>query len=187
MLVLEKIDREGYSSAEGNLQKKNGERALYYFTAVKTIVDGKKYFTGIGIDITERKKAEEALRLSELKFSNIFNISPDVVGITRAFDGKMVAGNPALTKIIGFTPEEYLGRTTLEMKLWPAPSDREEMIRLLQKNGEINDLEINLRTKDGSFITCLFSAKPLTYNNEACLIFVVHDITQQKKSRTRDI
>lgn len=50
---------EGYAEAEGNLQTKSGKVIPFHFTAVRLEIDGKNYFAGIGIDITERRRAEE--------------------------------------------------------------------------------------------------------------------------------
>jgi PAS domain S-box-containing protein len=53
--------RDGYSSVEAELQTKDGERIPFYFTAVRLTIDGKTYFTGVGIDITDRKRFEDAM------------------------------------------------------------------------------------------------------------------------------
>jgi PAS domain S-box-containing protein len=58
---VEKAFTEGHASAEGSLMTKSGKRIPYYFTATLLEIQGKKYFTGIGIDISERRQTEEAL------------------------------------------------------------------------------------------------------------------------------
>ena len=61
-LITEKVQkalREGFADAEANLQRKDGTKIPMYFTAVPVTIEGKSYFTGIGIDISERRKAEE--------------------------------------------------------------------------------------------------------------------------------
>ena len=69
--VKETFNR-GKSDAEGNLIVKSGERVPYYFTAMRMIVDKKKYLLGMGTDLSELKKAEEELRESEEKYRQIF-------------------------------------------------------------------------------------------------------------------
>jgi PAS domain S-box-containing protein len=58
---IERVMRDGHAFAEAELQTKSGERIAFYFTAVKLEIDGRTYFTGVGIDITERKRTEETL------------------------------------------------------------------------------------------------------------------------------
>ena len=74
---VEKAFREGFADAEARLTTKNGSRIPFYFTAVRLTIDAKNYFVGVGIDITERKRAEQALRESEEKFSKSFHSAPD--------------------------------------------------------------------------------------------------------------
>ena len=56
---------KGFGTAETNLQKKDGTTIPMYFTASPLTINGKKYFTGIGIDISARKQIEESLKISE--------------------------------------------------------------------------------------------------------------------------
>ena len=67
---------KGYGSAEVRLQKKDGTTIPMYFTASPLTINDKKYFTGIGIDITARKQAEAALKTSEEIFNQFMENSP---------------------------------------------------------------------------------------------------------------
>ncbi|WP_243361782.1 PAS domain S-box protein [Fundidesulfovibrio terrae] len=67
--AVERINTDGFSHAEGHLRNKDGSRRLYYFTGVPLVLEGKRYFTGIGIDITERKRMQEFLVQTEKMMS----------------------------------------------------------------------------------------------------------------------
>ena len=67
---------KGFGTAETNLQKKDGTTIPMYFTASPLTINGKKYFTGIGIDISARKQIEESLKISEEIFSQFLENSP---------------------------------------------------------------------------------------------------------------
>jgi len=138
------------------------------------------HFAAIFNDITERVNAENELKLSETKFSTIFQMSPDMIGITRISDGVVIAGNTELTNLTGYTPEEYLGKTTKELGWWANYQDRERMIKDLEEKGIVKNLELNMRNKSGVILTCLFSANKLKINDENCLLFIVFDITKRK-------
>ena len=156
----------------------------YFETRFSPVFDKDQKVTGVfgvAVDVTEQRQAVNALRISEQKFLNIYNLSPDMVGITRQTDGKIMAGNPALTKLTGFEPEEYMDHTTAELKWWANPEDRNIVINTLHEKGEISNFEIGMRIKNGNILTCLFSAKAIVFNEEPCLLFVVHDITERKQ------
>jgi len=130
--------------------------------------------------VIENINKEQALRASEQLFAEIINLSPDMMGVARLADGKILMGNPSLTTIMGYAEAEYLGRTAIEMNWWANPDDRKQMVQMLQQDGIINNLEIRLRNRQGDVLTCLLSAHVLDMNNETCFIFIVHDITQRK-------
>jgi PAS domain S-box-containing protein len=140
------------------------------------------HFAAIFNDITEKNKALAQLQASEQKFSNIYNLSPDMVGITRQSDGKIITGNSKFSILTGYTSDEYLGKTTLELGLWADPSDRNKILVLLKEVGEVVNIEMGMKIKGGAVLTCLFSAKLIDINNEPCLLFVVHDITERKNA-----
>lgn len=69
-------------------------------------------------DITEREQAEEALRVSEEKFERAFRNSPDAILITSLPGGRVADANEGACRLTGFTREEMIGRTTMDLKLW---------------------------------------------------------------------
>lgn len=67
--AVAKIPVDGYSASEGNLRNKDGSRRLYYFTGVPLILEGRQYFTGIGIDFTEMNRMRELMVQTEKMLS----------------------------------------------------------------------------------------------------------------------
>ncbi len=105
---------------------KNGSLVLLETSGVP-ILDEKGQlvgYRGIDRDITERKKAEEALRLSEEKFSKVFRNSPNAVTITRLSDGIILEINESAVCFFGYSREEVIGRTSVDLKVWANPDDR---------------------------------------------------------------
>ncbi|MGQ9655871.1 MAG: PAS domain S-box protein, partial [Thermodesulfobacteriota bacterium] len=132
-------------------------------------------------DITPRKEAEEALRLSEEKFSKAFQGSPDWIVISTVAEGRYLEVNPAFSILSGYTKAEVIGKTALELGIWVDPSERMQMVRALQLHGSVLDLEVRFRMKSGEIRTMLWSAEPIHYGGEECLIAVARDITERKK------
>jgi two-component system cell cycle sensor histidine kinase/response regulator CckA len=119
-----------------------------------------------GQDITERKRVEETLRRSEEKFKKAFFTSPDSVSINRLRDGMFVSINKGFTQISGYTEEETVGKTSLEINIWKYPEDRRKIVEELLAKGEVRDYEVSFLTKnhelfsdDPSFILSRFSSK----------------------------
>jgi len=133
-------------------------------------------------DITQRKIAEEDLRLSKEKFSKAFMSSPYAICITKFEDGTLLDVNEEFIRITGFEYSELIGRTTIELKLWFNPDDRNDFIKRLSVDGRIVQKEYKFRTKNGNIIIGLTSAEILNVYNIKCILVSVLDITERKKS-----
>lgn len=142
---------------------------------------GKILLYSIIHDITERKRIEEALRESEEKYSMTFNTSPDSVNINRLEDGLYVDVNGGFTKLTGFTREDTVGRTSLEINIWNDPADREKLVQGLREKGFYENLEARFRRKDGSIGTGLMSAKIISLNGIPHVISFTRDITERRR------
>lgn len=133
-------------------------------------------------DITERRQAESVLRASESKFSTAFHTSPDSVNINRLTDGLYLDINQGFTDITGYTREDVLGRTSLEIDIWANPEDRARLVRGLQAQGVVKDLEATFRMKDGQERVGLMSARIIEINGQQCILSVTRDISQRKQT-----
>jgi len=135
-------------------------------------------------DITERKRAEETLRLSEIRFSKAFNASPNIMAILTVTDmytdGCFVNVNESFTSITGYCREEIIGRTTSELNIWADPGDLVKIREMILKQEEIRNLEINFRTRSGEVRVGLISAEKIYFSDEPCILVNVNDITQHK-------
>lgn len=144
-------------------------------------------YLGSVTDITERKIAEKALIKSEEKFSRIFDLSYGIVAIINEKNQKFVDANLGLTKILGYSREEVIGKTTLEIGFWPDENihKREIFCKEYEKDQGFAYMESELRKKDGQFIQCELSAKRIEFNGEAHLFIAVNDITEAKKAEAQ--
>jgi len=143
--------------------------------------DWSKGVTFTALDITERRRAEEALRCSEDKFAKAFHASPDALVISRANDGMIVEVNEGFSALTGHTREEALGRTTLSLNLWADPQEREGYIAALSKHTRVRDVEHDFRTKTGNILNCVISAELIRLGNEPHALSILRDITERKR------
>ncbi len=160
---------------------KSGKKIPFEVNATKIEYEGKPADFVIFRDITERKKAEEALRESEEKFRNLAEQSPNMIFINRK--GRVVYANKKCEEIIGYKREEFyspdFGFLTLV-----AP----ESVDLIKSNfsrhmkgEEVFPYEYRLVTKEGKKIDAILTTKLIKYEGESAILGTVTDITERKK------
>jgi PAS domain S-box-containing protein len=132
--------------------------------------------------LAERKRSEEKLRESEERFRLAFLTSPDSININRLADGMYRDINEGFTKIMGYTPEEAIGRTSLELNIWKSQEDRQRLVQGLQASGYVENLEARFVGKDGKVRTGLMSARILELHGEKVILSVTRDITERKQA-----
>ncbi|MBD2309328.1 PAS domain S-box protein [Chroococcidiopsis sp. FACHB-1243] len=133
----------------------------------------------VGNDITQRKQAEAALQRSEAKFRNIFENSQ--VGIFRArlSDGLILDANQRFANLFGFdSPKEVIGLLH-GADCYVNPSDRSSAIELLNRDGKLQNFEVQLRRRDGTLFWALYSARPNVADR--CMEGVIADISDRKQ------
>lgn len=145
--------RDGYAEAEANLTTKGGKKIPFYFTAKLLEIEGKKYFTGVGIDITNLKKTEEALRASEKRLE----LALDAAG-SGLFDWDMVNGtayfSPRYYTMLGYEPDELPASfETLTSLLHPDDCERmKSIIEEYWKSGrDRHSDEFRLKARNGEW------------------------------------
>ncbi len=132
-------------------------------------------------DISERKDAEEALRLSEDKFSKAFSSSPMLMIISTVEEGRFIDVNETFLKTSGYSSDEVIGYTSLELRLWADPHDRENMITQLTLHGVMHNFETKLRMKDGALINCLLSSELIEIEGKQCVLSALLDLTERQR------
>lgn len=137
---------------------------------------------GINIDQTEQKRAEENLRMSEEKFATAFRLSPDSININRLDDGTYVNVNDGFCAITGYSPEEVIGKSSLDLGVWVRPEDRERLVRELKEHGYISEMEAQFRKKDGSIVIGVMSGRAIVIDGVPCVLNISRDITDRKKA-----
>ena len=139
----------------------------------------------IAEDITERKRAVEALREAETKYRAIFENSME--GIFRSTeDGRYLAANIALARMYGYdTPAELISSiTNIEQQVYVDPARGKEFLRLLRKSEGVSGFEAQQCRKDGSVIQVMATARAIRDHSGKLIYFegAVQDITERKRT-----
>ncbi|NVL28699.1 PAS domain S-box protein, partial [Pseudomonas syringae pv. actinidiae] len=127
------------------------------------------------IDISDR----EALRLSEGRFASVFAQCPDAMIIASLIDGHIMDANQAFVEHTGLSIEEVIGKTPTELDLWAVPGIGPKVLKQLQ-TGNIHNLEIPFRRKNGQTFSGLMSAQPFEQGSTPAVLVIVRDITRLK-------
>ena len=133
-------------------------------------------------DITERKNSEEALRLSEEKFSKAFYNSQAMMSITRFSDNKFINVNKNFSEILGYNRTELLDKCLFELNIWADLKERQDMLKQLFETGCVKNFEMKFSKKSGEIIFAIASADFLDLNGDKCLLASFIDITERKKT-----
>ncbi|HYD82174.1 MAG TPA: PAS domain S-box protein [Paucimonas sp.] len=132
-------------------------------------------------DITERRRTEEAQRLSEAKFSSAFQCNPDPVTIALINEGTIIDVNQSFERVAGYRREEVAGKTALELQIWGDSEDRKRMIAQLLRDKLVRDFPWTMRTKYGNLRQCLTNATVFDVGNQHYMMAVIRDVTDQRQ------
>src|SRR5206468_10280143 len=151
------------------------------------VIDGRRCVLTALIDISDRVRAETALRESERRFAQLFHANPLPMTIVSMRTHRHLDVNEAAVRHSGYTREEMLGRTRPELGFWVAPHQRDDLLHQLLARGQVRDFEVAFRTKTGEERQLLTSSDVITYEGEPAVLSVSVDITERKLlERTKD-
>src|SRR5687768_1315107 len=164
-----------------------GEAQIWYELRMSPLLDSSDRLLGRVVtvrNITEKKRTEEALRLSEEKYRKIYENVADVIYETDN-QGHLTSISPSIEMQAGYRPEELIGRSVTEFFVFP--EQYAALDALIIENGSVNDFEALLRKKDGNHIFAsitshiLFDANGQGVATEG----VLRDITERKQADER--
>lgn len=183
--ILSMVNKEGSAEYEVIVKKKNGNKMITYcsLTAVKDENGVITSYRGIIRDITERKKAENAILQAKEEWENTFDAVPDLITILDT-NYHVIRANKAMASRLGVTPEEAIGFTCYDVVhgLNEPPSFCPQ--RKLLEDGQEHTAEVHEDNIGGDFIV---SVSPL-YDSEGKLMGSVHvarDITERLKAEEK--
>jgi len=178
------IEQRGFvRDYEVNLRKRDGtEIDCLFNVSVRRANDGSILaYQGIIRDITERKRAEEALRESEEKYRDLVERANDGIAIT--CDDVLQYVNPRLAQIVGYTVEELTGSPFAK---YFVPEEAQKVVdrykRRMAGEAVIPIYETVLRHKDGSTMDVELNTGIIAYKDKRADLVIIRDITERKRA-----
>lgn len=133
--------------------------------------------------LTQQKHAEEELRLSEERFNMAFQHSPVSMSISSLRSGVYIDANECCVKMHGYSRDEFIGRTALDLNLWVDMDERAWFLQTIQENGFVHNYEIKCFKKSGEIFEAFLSGAVIDLNGEQCLLVIKADITELRQYR----
>lgn len=136
----------------------------------------------LGALMAERRRGEQALRRSEERFAVAFRSSPDALAIIRQSDGHIVDVNERWVAMFSCPRTAAVGRTLKELNLFRHAADGERFSAHLATQGDLKEVELQLRTRHDSPRSALVTAQAVTMADENCFLIVIRDVTDRHRA-----
>ncbi len=153
------------------------------FAALASLaIDNARLFEQAQKEINERELAKQALRSSEELFRKVFDNSYVAIAIVTLEEGRFLQVNTAFGELTGIAPVDVLGKTSVELKLWPGAEDREKFTQDLIDKRYLQNVPVEFHLKDRPNKTSIAYYELINIKEQQCIICMFYDISEQRQS-----
>jgi PAS domain S-box-containing protein len=167
--------------SEVKISRQDGQVRWIDNAGAQIEMDGKLLRIATSFDITERKQAEEALRLSEERFALTFDACPDAMALTTYKGGAYVMVNQAWLNFFGLVRAQVISKNFAELEIWGTHEQRQYVYRTVRERGAFRNFEVKIRRANGEAAYLLVSAEVVQLGQEQFVLSVSKDITERKR------
>ncbi|MCX7361754.1 MAG: PAS domain S-box protein [Alphaproteobacteria bacterium] len=172
--IAEVFDR-GEAFVEARFRAKDGRTTPHFFTGRRVVFEGRTCLVGVGVDISERKRAEAAQRTSEARYRALFEYAPDGILIADTKSNYLDA-NASICRMLGYTHEELVGRHASDIVALTEVAQIPQALDDIEASAE-HHREWQFRRKDGSTFPAEVIATMMPDGN---LMAMIRDVTDRK-------
>ena len=135
---------------------------------------------GTSVDITETKRAENALRVSEENFRVLFDENPLPTILSELPSGTISFANKRMAALMGLDTKDICGKTANDLGMLNNPDDQERLTKLITAQGFVDNVEIDAALPDGGSGTDLIFMRLVNILGKHYCLTVIQDITDRK-------
>ncbi len=165
-----------HGPAEAQWKRKDGAlRNVSLTLAPLNPADITDYYIFAVLDVTDKKQADE-------RFAKVFRSSPAPLVVSEVETGRFVDVNDRWLEMLGYSREEQIGRTSMEVGIWGDPKDRDRIVGKLRDQVFFKDEPVRLAAKSGESKFALWSGEIITLDGRDLLLSLVHDETARRQA-----
>lgn len=131
---------------------------------------------------SKRKRVPAGLNESEERFAKVFRSSPQPMVLTTLKEGRILDVNESALQMSGYTSDEIIGRTSMDIGVFSTPEHRKAIIGSLLQTGSVRNMELQFPLKNGEKRLLLCSAELIDLSGEKCIVLASSDITERKEA-----
>lgn len=178
--------QDALSAARDVLSKQVDERTAELYDSNKKLEEARK---DLERRVRERtaalEEANKSLRDSEERWRTLFMTTPDSITLSTFHDGRLVDVNEGFSALSGYSAQEAVGKTVLELNIWKDPGERHLLSKKLAATGSVHNERIIFRHKSGAPIKTLVSARCITIQETRMIIMIARDIRDQIRAEEK--
>ncbi|XDD51227.1 PAS domain S-box protein [Leptospira sp. WS92.C1] len=172
---------------ESTFYASDGSEIPILYSARIIEIDGKKQVISLATDISEKKNADEErrkldeeLRLSKDLFEKLFQLTPAAVSLSDFETGIYRQVNQSYCDLIGYTKEQIIGKSSIELGIWKTPFDRAKLKMELEEKGWSGNIEATIQSSDGTSKHVLSGNRVFKLEGRTMLLALLIDVTDKK-------
>ncbi|MES2396210.1 MAG: PAS domain S-box protein [Bacteroidota bacterium] len=178
---LNEIEKNGFSKGLMKIIHKNGTLKTWMFNnIISEQVSDTKYIIGNAVDITDRILLEKELKEINGRFFKVFDKNPVIMAISNLKTAKIEYVNETFLETFGFTKEEVIGKTSVELNIIPS-GKRKKIASFVKKQGSVGYGEDMMTKKNGENFWVLASFEIIEINGNSFILSSINNIDDRKK------
>lgn len=181
MKIRREVFEKGSAHGEAGVLMAGDKTAPYYFTGVRVELENKPYMAAVGIDVTEQKKAQQALQRSEAEMRSLVDHAPYGIATISARQDRFLRANPAMVKLLGYKSEAEVLRLSVSRDLY-AEANARGFLGPAMTADSFSAVEFTWKRKDGKAVMVRASGRRIrdTQNEGDLIEIIAEDLTARR-------